>query len=193
MATDPHPVTEQAAAERWNKDARLMRWDDWRPAGRAAILDAFRDMHDAGREHERANPAGRPWETLTKDDQLNEGDVARWDYAGRTTTSVVARVDEDGNPWNAQEAIIGLRDVGTWHRRRPAPQLPPRRSGVVLIPADGCEYITATVGGQKYRAREAMRADGRWRAVWRKPDGTRVCYSVQTADLTPDTWKVEEK
>lgn len=193
MATDPHPVTEQAAAARWNADARLIPWDDWGPVGRAAILDAFRDMHDAGREHERANPVDdRPWEPLNEGDPLNVGDEVRRDFGGVTTIAVVVRVDDDGDPWATERLLIGLLCHGTWYVRRAAPELPTEEDGVVLIPADGCEYITATVGGQKYRAREAIQlAPDHWHAAWRSDEG--VLPYVIAERIDAGTWKVDDQ
>lgn len=116
-----HPLTEEAAAERWNADARLIPWDDWGPVGRAAILSAFRDMHDAGREHERDSSDDRSWERLTKDNPARVGDELRLNYEDSTITAVVAHVDENGDPWTAEGGFISVRRHGPWDVRRATP------------------------------------------------------------------------
>lgn len=62
----------------------------------------------------------RPWEPLKKGDPLHEGDEVRQDRNGITTTAVVARVDENGDPWTAEGRIIGVLRYGTWYVRRPS-------------------------------------------------------------------------
>ena len=72
---------------------------------------------------------------------------------------------------------------------RPAPVLP-TKPGAVIVPADGHEHITATVGGVTYRAREAIfSCSVLWLGVWRSIDSTAV--SALPEDITPGTWKVE--
>lgn len=186
-----HPLTEEAAAERWNADARLIPWDDWGPVGRAAILSAFRDMHDAGREHEQANlEDNRPWEPLNGG-PLRVGDEVRQDFRGVTHTAVVARVVRSGDPWTAEGAIIGLLCDGTWHVRRVVRELP-TEDGAVIVPNDGCEYITATDGGVEYRAREAvLTRGGVWQGAWRSADG--FLTAMHPGQINPGTWKVDER
>ena len=101
-----HPLTEARA------------WDIYSDAH---PVDAIRAAFDAGREHERTNPAdARPWESLNEDDPLNPGDEVRRVVFGFTVTAVVGRVDADGDPWTAEDCFIGHRRYGTWHVRRTA-------------------------------------------------------------------------
>ena len=184
-----HPLTETAAAERWNAEARLIPWDDWGPVGRAAILAAFRDMHDAGREHERAHPLDdRPWEPL--DGPVRVGDEVRRELNGITATAVVGRVDDDGDPWAAKGGFIGVLENGTWYVRRHIQELPTEPDAVIER-ADGHKYITATVDGETYRAREAMLSGERWHAVWRRDSGRGAISFVRSHEITPGTWKVD--
>ena len=60
----------------------------------------------------------RPWESLGESDQVCVGDEVRQDYRGVTTTAVVGRVDEDGDPWTAEGGYINALDCGTWYVRR---------------------------------------------------------------------------
>ena len=72
---------------------------------------------------------------------------------------------------------------------RPVQELP-TEPGAVIVPADGHEHITATVGGVTYRAREAIfSCSVLWLGVWRSIDSTAV--SALPEDITPGTWKVE--
>ena len=74
---------------------------------------------------------------------------------------------------------------------RPAPVLP-TKPGAVIVPADGHEHITATVGGVTYRAREAIfSCSVLWLGVWRSIDSTAV--SALPEDITPGTWKVDDQ
>ena len=130
----------------------------------------------------------RPWEPLNGG-PVRVGDEVRRDYFGTTTTAVVGRVDDDGAPWTAEGCSIGLPGVGAWYVRRPSQELP-TEPGAVIVPADGHEHITATVGGVTYRAREAIfSCSVLWLGVWRSIDSTAV--SALPEDITPGTWKVE--
>lgn len=71
--------------------------------------------------------------------------------------------------------------------RRPVQDVP-TEPGTVLDPADGHEYITATVGGETYRAREAILLEpDHWHAAWRSDEG--VLPYVISERIDPDTWK----
>ena len=73
---------------------------------------------------------------------------------------------------------------------RPVQELP-TEPGAVIVPADGHEHITATVGGKTYHAREAIfSCSVLWLGVWRSTDSTAV--SALPEDITPGTWKMEE-
>ena len=73
---------------------------------------------------------------------------------------------------------------------RPVQELP-TEPGAVIVPADGHEHITATVGGKTHHAREAIfSCSVLWLGVWRSTDSTAV--SALPEDITPGTWKMEE-
>ena len=130
----------------------------------------------------------RPWEPLGESDQVCVGDEVKWDYYGLTMTATVARVDKTGSLYTAAGLHIGVRSVGTWYVRRTVKPLP-TEPGTVIVPAEGHEYITATVGGMTYRAREAIllgRDD--WHAAWRSD--TSVTIYAAPDQITPGTWKV---
>ncbi len=185
-----HPLTEEAVAERLDADARLSRWKNWTASGRAAIVSAFRAAFDAGREHERANPTdGRPWEPLNGR-PLYVGDEVRRDYGGVTTIAVVGRVDDEGDPWAAEGALIGDLSIGTWYVRRPARELP-TEFGAAIVPAEGHETITATdpEAGTVWRTREAARISSKhWTGVWRDEDGT-FSSVIPAGWIDADTWQ----
>lgn len=74
---------------------------------------------------------------------------------------------------------------------RPVRDLP-TEGGAVIVPAEGHEYITATVGGETYRAREAVLVgESDWYAAWRS-DGC-VMPSVTPGQIDLDTWKVDDR
>ena len=71
---------------------------------------------------------------------------------------------------------------------RPAPVLP-TKPGAVIVPADGHEHITATVGGVTYHAREAILiGENQWHAAWRSDEGVLIYVTPERIDA--GTWKV---
>ena len=134
-----------------------------------------------------AADADRPWEPLNGG-PVHVGDEVREEWYGVTRTGVVGRVDGNGDPWTAEGGYIGPILGGTWYVRRTVKPLP-TEPGTVIVPAEGHEYITATVGGMTYRAREAIllgRDD--WHAAWRSD--TSVTIYATPDQITPGTWKV---
>ena len=189
-----HPLTETVAAEMWDEHHTpahpILRWALAHESERKATLALLRAAFDAGREHERTNPEDpRPWEPLNGG-PVRVGDEVRRELDGITTIAVVGRVDGDGDPWTAKRAPIGMLSNGTWHVRRPVQDVP-TEPGTVLEPADGHEYITATIAGHVYRAREAMLSGERWHAVWRRDSGRGAISFVRSHEITPGTWKVD--
>ena len=183
-----HPLTKTAAAELWDTHAAdTVPWDDWHTVSRRALTAMLRAVFDAGREHERTNPEDdRPWEPLNG--PVRVGDEVRRELNGITTIAVVGDVDADGDPWTAEGGLIGLLKVGTWYVRR-AVQDVPTEPGEVIVNNDGHEYITATFGGEVYRAREAILLDpDHWHAAWRSDVG--VLPYIISERIDPGTWKV---
>ena len=108
------------------------------------------------------------------------GDEVRRELNGITATAVVGRVDDDGDPWAAEGAFIGVLEHGTWYVRRPVKELP-TEDGAVIVPADGHEYIETRAGKKSRRLT--------WDAecyVWYDARGTHLA-----ADITHGTWKVD--
>lgn len=132
----------------------------------------------------------RPWEPLDEGAPLHVGDEVRRERAGITTTGVVARVDEDGDPLTAEGYLIGLRDYGTWHVRR-AVQEPPEWTGAIIEGVGGSR-IQATAEGVTYTAAEAIYRDGMWYGAWRTArGGTGIQFS--SSSITPGTWQVADQ
>lgn len=118
----------------------------------------------------------RPWEPLNG--PVRVGDEVRRGHSGLTVTAVVGSVDEDGDPWTAEGALIGVLNLGTWYVRRPVQELP-TEDGAVIVPEDGREYIETRAGKKPRRLT--------WDAecyVWYDARGTYL-----GADITPGTWK----
>lgn len=134
----------------------------------------------------------RPWEPLSEDDPLNVGDEVRQDLRGITRIAVVARLDGDGDPWAAEGDFIGVLQMGAWYVRRAVQELP-TEPGAVIVPADGHDYIEATMdNGEIFRAREAIRSrSGVWYAAWRF--GERQVGVVLPEAITLDTCKVDDQ
>ena len=129
----------------------------------------------------------RPWEPLNG--PVRVGDEVRRGHSGLTVTAVVGSVDEDGDPWTAEGALIGVLKLGTWHVR-PATQELPTNPGAVIIPAEGNEYITATLASETWHARDAVLVCGQWHAAWRTHAGRWIGW-VTPKQITPGTWKVD--
>ena len=175
-----HPLTETEAVELWEERCGYRFTDN--------TLAALRAAFDAGSEHERTNPEdARPWEPLNG--PVRVGDEVRRDHCGIIVTGVVARVDEDGDPWTAEDYLIGLREYGTWYVRRTVQELP-TDPGSVIVPADGHEHITATRASETWHARDAVLVCGQWHAAWRTHAGRWIGW-VTPKQITPGTWKVD--
>ena len=135
----------------------------------------------------------RPWEPLNEGAPLHVGDEVRRDHCGIIATGVVARVDEDGDPLTADGYLIGLRDYGTWHVRRVAPELP-TKCGTVIVANDGHKFIKAEVDGIAHRAREAvLGANGWWYGAWRKAEGDGLLSAMFPEHISAPTWKVDDQ
>lgn len=135
-------------------------------------------------------------------DDVRTGDHLTWtrvqkrgDMIITTHREGVAHHRDASGVWRTQAgaAIAAGEGAGvTLTIRRTVRDLPPE-PGTIIVPADGCQYITATIGGQTYRAREARLSTDRWWAVWRTADGQRVCYSVRREEINTGTWKVDDE
>ena len=141
----------------------------------------------------------RPWELLNGR-RPRVGEEIRRDRYGITSIAVVGRVDRTGDPWTADGGFIGSLGVGTWYFRRAVLELPPERDGVVLVPADGHEFIEAKVNGRTYIAREAVVNQSDFspanvlEGTWRSADnGARLGSLVSRDFITPGTWKVDDQ
>ena len=133
----------------------------------------------------------RPWEPLSKGDPVNVGDEVRHEAYGITTTAVVGRVDGGGNLWTIEGGLLIHSESGTWHVRRAVQDLP-TEDGAVIIPAEGHEFIEATICGETHYARAALRSwVGDWYAAWRA--GERKCGLAASEEITPGTWKVADQ
>ena len=163
--------------------------------GRKLMSMDVRDILRAGLNHPDARGLfaaedDRPWEPLNG--PVRVGDEVRRDHGGTTSIAVVGRVDKSGDPWTAEGKLIGLLRYGTWYVRRHIQELPTEPDAVIER-ADGHKYITATVDGETYRAREAMLSGERWHAVWRRDSGRGAISFVRSHEITPGTWQVDDR
>ena len=88
------------------------------------------------------------------------------------------------------EGVTALRRANP---HRPAPELPPERDGVVLVPADGHKAITTTDGQKFSRLTFTTK-----RSIWYGPNlaaqlGDLVIQTTVADRLTPGTWKVADQ
>ena len=136
-------------------------------------------------------------ENATRDD-VRPGDHITWmcvEEIDSVTTKhhregIAHHRDRDGD-WRAKdEACITIGEGTTLTIRRTAPELPTEPDAVIER-ADGHKYITATVDGETYRAREAMLSGERWHAVWRRDSSRGAISFVRSHEITPGTWKVD--
>ena len=140
----------------------------------------------------------RPWESLNG--PVRVGDEVRQERAGITTTAVVGRVDDDGDPWTDWGdpwtdggALIGLLRHGTWYVRRAVQELP-TKCGTVIVANDGHKFIKAEVDGIAHRAREAvLGANGWWYGAWRKAEGDGLLSAMFPEHISAPTWKVDDQ
>ena len=207
MSTNQHPLTDETrdllvghiAHGTIDCSSEEGRYDSLTAADARGIVDSlWGPMAEAAlaavRDHEcTTNPAAgtdRPWEPLNVR-RVYVGDEVRQELRGVTTTGVVGHLDEDGDPCATEGGFIGELCLGTWYVRRPAQELP-TADGAVIVPADGREYIEATICGETHYARAALRSwVGDWYAAWRA--GERKCGLAASGDITPGTWKVGDQ
>ena len=161
-------------------DAAGLLAAEWKANAEAAAERAER-AEEALAERERTNtPDGRPWEPLNG--PMCVGDEVRQERSGLTITGVVGRLDEEDDPWTADDIFIGEINIGTWYVRRAVQELP-EEDGAVIVPADGCQFIETRTGKKSRRLT--------WDAeclVWYDARGTHLY-----GDITPGTWKVDDK
>ena len=215
--TNDHPLTVARAAEMWDEHHTpahpILRWALAHESERKATLALLRAAHDAGREYERANPEDdRPREPqndpnvkiiehVTRDD-VRPGDHLVWESTrekdGVTITErregIAHHRDSFGDWWTEGGAwlTLGEGEGVTLTIRRPIQELP-TEPGAVIVPADGHEYIEATLGGVTCRTREAfLSAGGLWMGVWRSSSG-QVLLAVSREFIVQDTWKVDDR
>ena len=97
----------------------------------------------------------------------------------------------DDGDWCTESGMyitLGAGEDVTITIRRPVQDVP-TEPGTVLEPADGHEYITATIDGKTYRAREAILLEpDHWHAAWRSDEGA-MPYVI-SGWIDPGTWKV---
>lgn len=136
-------------------------------------------------------------ENATRDD-VRPGDHVTWEHTGArdgVTTferrEGIAHHRESTGDWCSETGAwitCGEGDDITLTIRRPAQELP-TEDGAVIVPAEGRDFIEATICGETYYARAALRSwVGDWYAAWRS--GDRKCGLAASGDITPGTWKV---
>lgn len=135
-------------------------------------------------------------ETTSRDD-VRPGDHVIWEHAwtlyGVTRTVRLEgiahhRYEGGSGDWFAEDGgMLTDGEGGDITIRRTVQELP-TKPGTVLEPAEGHEYITATVAGKVYRAREAILLETcYWHAAWRSDEG--VMTYVTPEHLDADTCK----
>ena len=138
-------------------------------------------------------------ENATRDD-VRPGDHLTWERVttidGVTITTRYEGIahcrDAGGDWWTSEGMYITNDDDATITIHRPVKELP-TKTGAVIVPADGREYIEAKMNCGTFHAREAVhRHDGFWVAAWRT-DGRGQTSYVTSDCITPGTWKVEEE
>ena len=133
-------------------------------------------------------------------DEVRPGDhvvfLRTWERDGLTVTERregIAHHLDDGD-WCTVAGMyitLGAGESITITIRRLLPELP-NEPCAVIVPADGHEYIEATIQGETFYTREAIRSrPGGWYAAWRA--GEKPCGFAVPEDITPGTWKVDNQ
>ena len=156
----------------------------------------------------------RPWEPLNGG-RVYVGDEVRQERAGITTTAVVGRVDDAGDPWtDARDpwtdggALIGLLRHGTWYVRRTIPAPTPPAEEVELPGEQPAHLLDVEITGRakcvhmeldRYGYWIGVDQEGyprqwplRWIAAFTLPDGTRARRDGEHEDGEPRFVKVQE-
>ena len=200
-----HPLTETAAIEMVMKFAPSVAFqivasvapDDITEYARAAfdagqkyqddleddtIRNIMKDVHHLRVERDDAVArAERAEDRLS--DSVHVDEAARRVEAAREQGWDDAAQHIYNKGW---EGVTALRRANP---HRPAPELPPERDGVVLVPADGHKAITTTDGQKFSRLTFTTK-----RSIWYGPNlaaqlGDLVIQTTVADRLTPGTWK----
>ena len=209
-----HPLTETAAAELSKKFMPGVAFQILASVSPEDLTEYARLAYDLGREHERTNPEDdRPWEPLNG--PVRVGDEVRQERAGITTTAVVGRVDDGGDPWTDWGdpwtdggALIGLLRHGTWYVRRTIPAPTPPAEEVELPGEHPAHLLDVEITGRakcvhmeldRYGYWIGVDQEGyprqwplRWIAAFTLPDGTRARRDGEHEDGEPRFVKVQE-
>ena len=140
-------------------------------------------------------------ENATRDD-VRPGDHLTWEQTweeGGARITIrregIAATRAANGDWFTEDGMriaTGEGEGITITIHRPVQELP-TKSGTVIVPTDGREYIEAKMDCGTFHAREAVhRHDGFWVAAWRT-DGQGQTSYVTSDCITPGTWKVEEE
>lgn len=131
---------------------------------------------------------------------VRAGDYVVWEYAresgGATFTERregIAHSHDRYGDWFTEDGIyltLGAGEGITITIRRTVQELPTKPDSVI-VPADGRDYIEATLWGETFYARAALRSWTGWHAAWRA--GERKCGLASSGEITPGTWKVADQ
>lgn len=134
-------------------------------------------------------------------DDVRPGDHIVWERIQRpggvtitTRLEGIAHHRDSSGDWHAENGIwltdVESEDV-TITIRRTIQELP-TASCTVIIPADGCERVEAIANVVWYANEAVLGPDNRWHGVWRADSGLAIS-SVSPGDITPGTWKVDDR
>ncbi|MCV7688155.1 hypothetical protein M3C66_009980 [Micrococcus luteus] len=141
-------------------------------------------------------------ENATRDD-VRPGDHVTWEET-RTVDGVTIVVRREGiahRRYNAGDwctdgdriITMGEGEDVTITIRRPVQELPTALCAVIVAKEEGGR-IEAMTGAVVWYANEAVLGpDNRWRGVWRTDSGRVATSSVSPEDITPGTWKVDDR
>lgn len=183
-----HPLTEDRAADLWDKYAgNTVAWDDWYGGSQLALTSLLRAAFDEGCTEWKANAEAAAERAERAEDRL--ADSVHVDEAARRVEAAREQGWDDAAQHIYNKGWEGVTALRKANPHRPAPELPTEK-GAVIVPADGLDYIEARVCGKTYRAREAVRHwAGGWHAAWRS--GPEVRGVVGSEEITPGTWRAE--
>lgn len=132
-------------------------------------------------------------------DDVRPGDHLTWKWVqeidGVTVKSshegIAHHQDECGDWWTEGGMWLTSVGAGTLTIRRTVQDLP-TASCTVIVPADGRERVEAKANIVWYANEAVLGPDNRWHGVWRADSGLAIS-SVSPKEITPGTWKVDDK
>lgn len=179
-----HPLTEDRAADLWDKYAgNTVAWDDWYGGSQRALTSLLRAAFDEGCTEWKANAEAAAERAERAEDRL--ADSVHVDEAARRVEAAREQGWDDAAQHIYNKGWEGVTALRKANPHRPAPELP-TEDGAVIVPADGRKFIEQVGDCANYRRLTYDAASGRW-IGWDTLN--HEADALFPKHITPGTWR----